>query len=84
MTKHNKIAKWVMLLTGAITIALVPIAIFVPIFASIFFFVPIEDVYTFHFLIGAFALLFGMTFVAVGLFMSPNSVKKIGGDKNEN
>ena len=76
MTKHNKIVNWIMLITGAIMVALVPIAIFVPMFASIFFFVPIEDVYTFQFLIGVFALLFGTIFVAVGLFLSPNSVVK--------
>ena len=75
---NKKIAKWIMLITGAITVALVPIAIFVPMFVSIFFIVSIEDVYTFQFLIGIFALLFGMIFVAVGLFMFPNSIKKEG------
>ena len=74
----TKLVEGIMLITGAIAVVLVPIAIFVPMFASIFFIVPIEDVYMFQFLIGMFVLLFGMIFVALGLFMSPDSVVKEG------
>lgn len=74
--KHNKIAKWIMIITGAITIALVPIAIFVPMFV----FVHIEDVYMFQYVIGAFALLFGMIFVVFGLFLPLNANEKEGKD----
>ena len=34
--KHNKKAKWIMLTTGAIGVALIPTAIFAPMFVSIF------------------------------------------------
>ena len=75
--KHNKKAKWIMLTTGAIGVALIPTAIFVPMFVSIFS--PI-DMSIFQLLIGMFALLFAMIFVASGLLLSPDSIKKEGKD----
>ena len=75
--KHSKIPKWIMLITGAITVATVPIAIIVlPLYGVSY---PI-DVTMCQYLIGMFALLFGMIFVASGLLLSPDSIKKEGKD----
>lgn len=77
--KHNKIAEWVMVISAAITVATVPMAIFVLPLYGVFF--PI-DVSMYQHVIGIFALLFGIIFVAVGLFMCSDSVIKKD-DENE-
>lgn len=64
-----------MLIAGAITVTTIPTAIFIlPLFAV---FLPI-NVSMYQHIIGMFALLFGMIFVALCLFMSPDSVVKEG------
>ena len=76
--KHNEIVERIMQITGVIGIILIPTAIFLPMFASIF--LP-NDMSMYQLLIGSFALLFAMISVALGLFTSPYITKE--GDETD-